>query len=372
MDISTLILLAGLLFGAIIGDAVVFGRTVRVDFTLPKSVEAQGMTQDAAENVFISEMARLADIPFILPFPTVAQSSRDSLLSVVAKPLKIDPVVEILQDKFGADRVNIKMLMFAGDGDGMLDLHALVTVTNGTAARFAVKGPAKNPHALIESMARAIATGILPYRVALSMYNESLHGAPTKLAEAETLAKETLSEGFDKSRAQQRALMFNVMALIAMQRNDPAGAEERLAAGLQVPLVPPTARSILAVNRSFLALGRKDIKAARAYYDQAMELKVAPYLDYYDHHLVMLDGLILWGEGHLDAAEERFRHVEQFVLGDTALTYRARILEFRGKTDEAKALAGRAAFLKTIRNQHPDLIGSVFWVDPIKGGLQRR
>lgn len=372
MDISTLVVIAGLLFGAIIGDAVVFGRTVRVDFTLPKSVEAQGMTQDAAENVFISEMARLADIPFILPFPTVAQSSRDSLLSIVAKPLKIDPVVELLQDKFGADRVNIKMLMFAGDGDGMLDLHALVTVTNGTAGRFSVKGPAKNPHALIEAMAREIATGILPYRVALSMYNEGLHGAPARIADAKKLAQSTLSEGFDKSRAQQRALLFNVLALIAMQENDAAGAEERLAAGMQVPLVPAMARSILAINQAFLALGRKDIAAARAHYNRAAALKTAPYLDYYDHHLMMVDGLILWGEGNLDAAEERFQYVEQFVLGDTALTYRARILEFRGKTDEAKALAGRAAFLKTIRNQHPDLIGSVFWVDPIKGGFQRR
>ncbi len=104
----------------------------------------------------------------------------------------------------------------------------------------------------------------------------------------------------------------------------------------------------------------------------AMALKKPPYLEYFDRHLTMLDGVILWGEGDLIGAEERFLSVEAFVLGDTALTYRSRLLEFRNQPEEAARLATKAAFLKTIRNEHPDLMGSVFWVDPIRGGMKRR
>lgn len=372
MDFGTLFLIASFMLGGIVGDAVLFGKTMRVNFSLPKVIEAQGFTQDAAESVFISELVRLSDIPFILPFPTVAQASKDSLMSVVAKPLRIDPLVELLQDKFGSDRVNMKMLMFEGEVDGTMDLHALVTLPNGQAMTLKRTGKTRNPYGLVEAMARAIATEALPYRVALSHYDQGLKGRADGFAVAKDLANRTLAEGFDKTKAQQRAMLFNVLGLIAMHENDPAGAELRWSEGMDVPLASGTARAILATNRAYLALSRRDIPAARQLYDMAMAFKKRPYLEYFDRHLTIFDGVILWGEGDLIAAEERFLSVETFVLGDTALTYRSRLLAFRNRQEEAASLATKAAFLKTIRNEHPDLIGSVFWVDPIRGGMQRR
>jgi hypothetical protein len=38
----------------------------------------------------------------------------------------------------------------------------------------------------------------------------------------------------------------------------------------------------------------------------------------------------------------------------------------------AKELTTQANFLRSLKNTHPDLIGSVYWVDPVAGGLTRR
>ena len=372
MDISTLFVLASLLFGAIIGDAVVFGKTMRAEFTLPKTVETQGFTQDAAENIFISEFARIADIPFILPFPTVAQANKDSLLSVVAKPLKIDPIVELLQDKFGADRVSMKLLMVPSPEEGKLQVTALVTTSGGQSKKFVVAGPDKAPAALIEETARQIAADLLPYRVSLSYYDQGLAGKPERFAAARELASAALQSGFDKTRATQHGMLFNVLGLVAAQQKNLAAADEYWADGMQVPMASGTATAILAANRAVLAVARKDPKAAREFYNIAMASKTPPYLDYFDLHLEMINAIILWSEGKHQEAETNFLYVERVLVGDTAPNYRARLLQHMNRNEEAQAVAKRAAYLKTIRNQHPDLVGSVFWVDPVNGGLTPR
>lgn len=371
MDISTLVILASLLFGAIVGDAVVFGKTMRVEFSLPKTVEAQGLTQDAAEEVFISEFTRLADIPFILRFPTVAHASKDSILSVVAKPLKIDPIVELLQDKFGADRVSMKLLIVNSAEPGQLEVNAMISTPAGH-SKLVMKGSDKTPIAVVEAAAHLLAAQLLPYRVALSYYDKGLAGEQGRFRDASELARRALRAGYDKANATQRAMLFNVLGLIAVQENDLKAAEEFWADGMQVPLAAGTAKAIMAANRAVLAVARKDPKAARELYDTAMASKTHPYLDYFDLHLEMINAIVLWAEGRTAEAEAKFRIAERNLVGDTALTYRARLLDHMNRRDEAKAVAERAAYMKTVRNQHPDLVGSVFWVDPVNGGLTRR
>ena len=64
--------------------------------------------------------------------------------------------------------------------------------------------------------------------------------------------------------------------------------------------------------------------------------------------------------------------VSNNVISDTPLFYRSQLLASQGKMKEAQALSNQAKTLKSIRTSHPDLIGSVFWVDVIKGGLTAR
>lgn len=372
MDIGTLLIIAGMFLGAVIGDAVLFGKTMRVDFSLPPAVTAQGMTQEAAEQLFIAEFSRLADIAFILPFPTIAQANKDSLLAVVAKPLKIDPVVEVIQSKFGSDLVSMRFAMMKGPGPSEDTLFGVVTHPNGSSSRYSRVGQDKRPDELVEQMARHIASEALPYRVALSDYLAGVQGDPEGFKRAHKLAHKGLANGFDKSTATQRAMLYNTLGLLAVHQNDLAAADALWATGMQVPMANGTAYAILAVNRAFVALGRKDAKQARAMYNIAMASRTMPYLGYFDHHLDIVNSLITWGEGNRDAADAGLVRTGYNLVADTALTYRAAIAAEQGREVDAKSFAEKAAFLKTLKSIHPDLVGSVFWVNPTKGGLTLR
>lgn len=372
MDIGTLLVIVGMLLGAVIGDAVLFGKTMRIDFSLPPAVTAQGMTQEAAEQLFIAEFARLADIAFILPFPTIAQANKDSLLAVVAKPLKIDPVVEVIQSKFGSDVVSMRFAMMKGPGPDENTLFGVVTRPNGSSTRYTRIGPDKRPDELVEQMARHIASEALPYRVALADYLTGVQGDPEGFTRARKLAHNALANGFDKSTATQRAMLYNTLGLLAVHQNDLAAADALWATGMQVPMANGTAYAILAVNRAFVALGRKDAKQARAMYDIALASRTMPYLGYFDHHLDIVNSLITWGEGDREAADAGLVQAGHNLVADTALTYRATIAAEQGRDADAKSFAEKAAFLKTLKSIHPDLVGSVFWVNPTKGGLTLR
>jgi len=372
MDIGTLLVLAGMFLGAVVGDAVLFGKTMRVDFSLPQSVTAQGMTQEAAEQIFIAEFSRLADIAFILPFPTIAQANKDSLLAVVAKPLKIDPVVEVIQAKFGADLVSMKFALMTGPGETEQTLFGVVTHPNGSTTRYSRTGNVRRPDELVEQMARHIASEALPYRVALSDYLAGVQGDPKGFERARTLAHKALAVGFDKSTATQRAMLYNTLGLLEVHAGDLEAADALWAKGMAVPLANGTAYSILAINRAFVALGRRDVKKARSMHKVALANRTMPYLGYFDHHLGIVDSLVTWGEGDRATADAGLVRTGYNLVADTALNYRSEIAAELGRPVDAREFAEKAAFLKTLKHIHPDLVGSVFWVNPIKGGLTLR
>jgi len=372
MDLGTLAMLASMLFGAIVSDAILFGKTMRVEFTVPKVVAEQGFTQDVAERLFISEFGRLADISFILPFPTISQASQDSLLSIVAKPLRIDPIAELVQRKIGSDVVSIQNTMVNAGGATKFDIYSVVTDAGGSVSRHVMTGASDAPAKLVEGMARRIASDTLPYRVAMSDYVIGLHGDPKGFEMAKQLAEHALGTGFDRSKATQRVMLYNVLGLLKVRENDPAAAEQIWAEAMQVPFAKGASYSIVAANRAFIAISQRDFRHAREMHGIALANKVRPYLDYYDDHLKFLDALISWGEGNTQAAEGQFAVLEKALIGDTAPTYLATLLSAQGRTEEAKAATARATFMKTVKTQHPDLVGSVYWVDPVKGGFKRR
>jgi hypothetical protein len=372
MDIGTLMVLAGLLMGAIVGDAVLYGRTMRVSSSLPPAISSQGLTSEATERLFIAELSRLSDIAFIIPFPTISEANKDSLMSVVARPLHIDPVVEILQRRFGAETQTVKLVMVNGPEAQQITLHAIAVDSNERQHRFMRIGRSDAPTALIEAMAREIASEMLTYRVVVADYVAGLRGDPEGFSRASALADRKLTEGFDKADATRRVMLHNTLALIALQRNDAAEAHAHWEEAAQVPLANGTSYAIVATNRAVLALAEKDVRQARSLYEQALKTRDAPYLPYFDHHLEIIEALILWGERRIVEADARLAVVSNRVAADTALTYRARLLAQLGRGEEARGLLTKAQFMKTLKETHPDLLGSVFWVDPVNGGLTPR
>jgi len=372
MDIVTIMTISSLLLGAVVGDAVLFGRTMRVDFSVPPAIVSQGMTEEAATNIFVAEFSRLSDIAYILPYPTIASSSTQSLLSVFAKPLGIDSVAEVIQRKFVADVTSMKFAMVKGPGPNEELLLGVITTPSGHARRFTLPGDNKRPHELIERMARHVASDTLPYRVALFDYLAGVRGDREGFKRALKLTQEALAREFEAERATQRAMLYNLLGLLASHQNDLAAADAHWATGMQVPRATGTAYAILAVNRAMVALARKDPKQARAMYNTALASKARPYLHYFDIHLAIVDSLITWAEGDRKAADAGLAQADQTHLTDAALTYRAAIATEEGRHADAKMFAEKATFMKTLKSLHPDLVGSVFWIDPTKGGLTLR
>lgn len=372
MDIVTIMTISGLLLSAVVGDAVLFGRTMRVDFSLPPAIVSHGMTGDAATNIFIAEFSRLSDIAYILPFPSISSSSTQSLLSVFAKPLGVDPVAEVIQRKFVSDVTNMKFAMVKGPGPNEELLLGVITYPSGSTRRFTLPGDNKRPDEVIERMARQVASDLLPYRVGLSDYLAGVKGDREGFKSALKLAQEALAREFDAGGATQRALLYNLLGLLALHQNDLAAADAHWATGMQVPMATGTAYAILAVNRAMVALARKDPKQARAMYNTALASKARPYLNYFDAHLDIVDSLTTWAEGDRKAADAGLAQADKKLLTDAALTYRAAIATEEGRHADAKVFAEKATFLKTLKSIHPDLVGSVFWIDPTKGGLTLR
>src|SRR6266446_6770296 len=108
IDLSTLAILASLFFGAVVGDAVLFGDPLQVKITVPAKLVEQGFTEEAAEQLFVAEVARIGQAVSIVHTPDVSASSHPSVLATMAKPLGLDNVVVALQSQLGRELVTVQ------------------------------------------------------------------------------------------------------------------------------------------------------------------------------------------------------------------------------------------------------------------------
>ncbi|RYJ01105.1 MAG: hypothetical protein EON47_11820, partial [Acetobacteraceae bacterium] len=67
MDLATLGFLAAVMFGLIAGDAAINASTMAVSVGLPPKVASAGLTPQAAEEIFVSELSRVLDTPSGVP-----------------------------------------------------------------------------------------------------------------------------------------------------------------------------------------------------------------------------------------------------------------------------------------------------------------
>ena len=96
IDLSTLAILAGLFFGSVVGDAVLFGNQLQVHITVPEKLVAAGFTEEAAEQLFLAEVMRASQVPSIVHTPEADINSRPSVLEALVKPLQLGDVVSSL------------------------------------------------------------------------------------------------------------------------------------------------------------------------------------------------------------------------------------------------------------------------------------
>src|SRR5690349_3871631 len=105
VDVTTLALVFGLFFGAVIGDAALFGDPLRVQIGVPSRLADAGFPEEVAERIFATEAARIGEVQSIVPTPSVQISSSPSIFAAMAKPLNLEDLVVTLQHQVGRDVV---------------------------------------------------------------------------------------------------------------------------------------------------------------------------------------------------------------------------------------------------------------------------
>ena len=83
-----------------------FGNKLQVHITVPEKLVASGFTQEAAEQLFLAEVARVAQVPSIVRTPEADVNSRPSVLEALVKPLHLGDVVVHARIDHGALEVD--------------------------------------------------------------------------------------------------------------------------------------------------------------------------------------------------------------------------------------------------------------------------
>jgi tetratricopeptide (TPR) repeat protein len=167
-------------------------------------------------------------------------------------------------------------------------------------------------------------------------------------------------------------MLYNLLALVALLDNQIQAAETQLALADTIPGVLADARGVIALNRAFLAVAAKRPTDALAYFNAGEKLAAGITLPDFGARITLLGGLVAWSSGDTAQAEKSFRAAVATLPGDEAPhVYLALLLAAKG--DEAGAVAERSAAAAThpFHAEIPVFAQSIFWVDPVGGGIKR-
>ena len=372
IDFTTLLLIAGLFFGMVIGDATLFGDPLRIQIAVPAKLAETGFTEAVAERLFLSEAARIGRAMSIVRTPGVEVSSQGSVFAAVAKPLSLDQVVVALQSRVGFDVISVDGAVLDKAGGG-LEMVIFVSRPDEPLTKIKLAQPDGNPVALVEHGSHSVLEEVSPYRVALTEFSDALGRNAASPTEAKATASRAVARPWVASHATERVMLHNLLGLTALLEGDFAGAQAQFDLTDAIPQAAPAARGTVALNRAFVAVAQKRPAEALAYYNIGLEKSAGIALPGYNAKIDTLAGLVAWSRGDTERAEQLFRIAIATQPNDEAPhVYLAQLLAAKG--DAAGAAAERIAAGNSHRFgfEIPALAQSEFWVDPVKGGLKRR
>jgi len=372
IDFTTLLLIAGLFFGMVIGDATLFGDPLRIQIAVPAKLAETGFTEAVAERLFLSEAARIGRAMSIVRTPGVEVSSQGSVFAAVAKPLSLDQVVVALQSRVGFDVISVDGAVLDKAGGG-LEMVIFVSRPDEPLTKIKLAQPDGNPVALVEHGSHSVLEEVSPYRVALTEFSDALGRNGASPTEAKATASRAVARPWVASHATERVMLHNLLALTALLEGDFAGGQAQFDLTDAILQAAPAAHGTVALNRAFVAVAQKRPAEALAYYNIGLEKSAGIALPGYNAKIDTLAGLVAWSRGDTERAEQLFRIAIATRPNDEAPhVYLAQLLAAKGDA------AGGAAERIAAGNSHrfgfeiPALAQSEFWVDPVKGGLKRR
>jgi hypothetical protein len=373
LDLSSLLIVAGLFLSLVIGDAALNGDTLQVQINVPPKLAQAGFTEAAAEQLFAAEVMRIKQTISLSPAPNVRMTSHPSVLAALGKPLNLDKVVIALQGRFGIDVVSVEGTILAEPASRQLDMTIVMLTTDAAPAKIRLSQADGDADALIEHGARLVLEQLAPYRLVLTDLTEGLAGNAARLEQAKSSATRVLAQPWTPATASERLMLHDLLALIAMAAGDDVEAETQYRAADAVPQASPGARGLIALNRAFLAMAQRRTDDAQAYFNAGAAATARAPVAGWSARLDTLHALVAWSAGDVTQAEQLLRAATAALPHDeTAHAYLARLLAAKG--DASGAAQQRDAATTTHR---PDfelaaLAPAIFWVDPVHGGLRRR
>lgn len=366
-------LAAGAMLAVIVGNAAFFGDPLRVQISVPERLADSGFTQIAAEQIFVAQVGRIAAVPSLIPMPHADVSSGPSVLSALAKPLKLDTLVASIQSQVGRNLVTVDGVVMADEASPRLDMVMIVNQPSMPPAQFRLSQENGDATSLVMQGAGLAMENIAPYRVALTQFTQALAGDAASFNLAQATATRALAHPWVADLSTQDAMLRNLLAILAVERGDIAGAQAQLDLSDPIPDVWPGARGQIELNRAFLAVATKRPADARRYVDSGRALSRDVTADGFGSVIDTLDGVVTWANGDLAGAERLFRRSISAVPHDEAShTYLAHLLGTKGDPVEAKAELAVAAGARAYDVQLRGLLQENFWVDPVTGELTKR
>ncbi len=388
IDLPSLFVLAGILFGLVAGDAALYGDTLRVQIAVPQTVSNAGFNDASAEAVFMAEAARVVRGASIIPSPALRVNANPTVIAALAKPLSLDAVVAAMQNQLGIDHLMVSGALLAETTSNKttptdavrpltagtkLDLVLVVVQPHQIPVQTVLEQPDGDATTLIKRGADWAMEQVSPYRVVLAHFLAGVQGDAASLKLATEAAGRFLSRPWDPARGSERAMTHNVLALLALLDNNIAHADAELALAETIPGVLPQARAELALNRSFVAVTQKRPADAAALLTASRQQASQLDLPGFAAHLDVQEALIAWSSGNMAAAEAKLRQVIAATPNsETAHHYLA--LALRAKGDAQGAAAEEKAVLVSHRfeDDAQGLAVVLFWTDPANGGITRR
>lgn len=371
LEVITILLLAGMAVGLVAGDAALYGDTLSLHINVSRKIVESGFDSATAELVFIAEAARIVHGQSIIPTPTVRVSSHPTVVGALASPLRLEALVGAMQDEFGYERLLVNAAVLSGPAESV---RMLIVVGQPRQAQEQIQLTQADGDlgALVRRGADMTMARISPYRVAQAHYLRGLTNDPAALVEAREAAARFLARPWEPARATELAMLHNLLALLALLAGDIPAAEAELQEVEPIPGVLAQAHAVVALNRAFLAVAGKRPAEALSLLQSGQHLAKSISLPDIGARIMTLEGLVAWSGGDVAQAETLFRAAIAALPGDDEPhAYLARLLAARNDAAGAAAERRAAAAANPFDVDLPALAQSIFWVDPVAGGLRR-
>ena len=373
MDLTTIIIAAGLFLGLVVGDAALFGDPLQVQISIPPKVAETGFTQAAAEQVFAAEVAGMGQALSIVKTPSVHMNSRPRILAALGKPLNLDNVVVAIQSQAGIEVVTVQGIVLAEGAGKRLDMVTVINMPHEVPVQLRLSDQNGDAPALIQHAAEQAMEWVAPYRLALTQFGQGLSSDPALLARARDTATRAVARPWVPARATEQVMLHNLLAMLALLNGENDKVQAELQVTDTIPDADAAAHGVVEVNRSFLDVAAGRTAEAERHYQTGMTLTADINLNDWDAKMSTLGALVAWSRGDLAQAEAMLRRsIADMPQVEESHAYLAQLLETRGDTAGAAAERTAAANFRRLEVEFPALPQSLFWVDPVHGGMRRR